>query len=100
MYGTPWHGEAEISSPGDAPLAAIFLLEQSPRSEVREIDSSEAIARLFGCTFPLFYDGVSLAFTLGFLGELVTSGLVRVLDFRPDASAVAAVREHSLFGRE
>ena len=29
MYGTPWHGDAGVSSPGRAPLSAIFFLEQA-----------------------------------------------------------------------
>jgi hypothetical protein len=32
MYGTPWHGEAELSSPVSAPLGAIHLLVQASHS--------------------------------------------------------------------
>lgn len=91
MFGTPWHGEAEICAAADAPLAAIYLLEQAPATRVREIDDAEAVARLFACTFPPFYHQESLAFTITFLGTLAAERVVRALAFTPDASAVRAV---------
>ena len=91
MYGTPWHGEAEICAASDAPLDAIYLLEEAPATEARSIDESDAVARLFGCSFPLFYHPESIAFTIAFLADIVASKLVRALAFTPDASAVRAV---------
>ncbi len=91
MYGTPWHGEAKVCAAQDAPLEAVYLLEQAPKSEVREIDESGAVARLFACSFPPFYRQESLAFTIAFLEKIVSRKLVRVLAFVPDVSAVIAV---------
>ena len=91
MYGTPWHGEAEICAASDAPLEAIYLLEQSAASEVRAIDEADAVARLFGCSFPLFYRAESILFTVTFLSEIVQRGIVQTLAFTPDGSAVLAV---------
>ena len=91
MYGTPWHGEAEICAASDAPLHAIFLLEQAAKSEVFPLDESEAVARLFGCAFPLFYRAESIAFTILFLAEIAERELVRRLAFTRDATAVRAV---------
>lgn len=91
MYGTPWHGEAEICAADDVPLAAVFVLEQAKTTEVRMMEESDAVARLFGCTFPLFYVPESIAFTIAFLAEIVAGNLVRALAFTPDASAVRAV---------
>lgn len=93
MYGTPWHGEAQICAAADAPLAGIYLLEQSTTSEVREIEDAEAVARLFACSFPLFYQAEALAFTIAFLERIVAEGKVHVLAFARDASAVRAVTQ-------
>ena len=91
MYGTPWHGEAEICAASDAPLDAIYLLEQAPTTEVRSVDESDAVARLFACSFPLFYRAESIAFTIAFLADIAGSKVVRALAFTPDASAIRAV---------
>jgi hypothetical protein len=37
IFGTPWHGEAGIESPGSAPLHAVFILEQAPRNRVIDL---------------------------------------------------------------
>jgi len=91
MYGTPWHGEAELASPASAPLAAIYLLQQASATRVVDISRATAAARLFGCTFPLFYDGGALAFTVDCIGRITGDVPVRVLEFTPDVSAIEAV---------
>jgi|ERR1041385_6998279 hypothetical protein len=92
MFGTPWHGEAMLSSPASAPLHHIYLLQQAPRTRVAEVAPSEAAARLFACTFPLFHDAGALAFTLDCIDKLVRDVPVHVLEFTPDASVVEAAR--------
>ena len=93
MFGTPWHGEAELSMQGGAPLAGVYLLAQAEANELRVLSDAEAVARLFGCTFPLFYDPAALDFTLSFLGKLCARVPVRELRFRRDPSVVQLVRE-------
>jgi len=92
MFGTPWHGEAELSSPASAPLAAIHLLAQAPRTELVDLAPAAAAASLFGCAFPPFYDAKAVAFTLDCLDSLVRDVPVRLLRFLPDRSAVDCVR--------
>lgn len=91
MFGTPWHGEAELSMPEGVPLAGVYLLVQSEANALRALDPAEAVARLFRCAFPLFYDGTSLDFTLSFLDRLVARVPVRELQFTPDRSVVDLV---------
>jgi len=91
MFGTPWHGEAELSSPSSAPLAGVYLLQQATASRLVDVTPAEAAARLFGCAFPPFYDADSVAFTLELLDRLVANVPVRVLEFMRDASAIDAV---------
>ena len=91
MFGTPWHGEAELSMPEGAPLSGVYLLTQAETNELRELTPAEAVARLFRCTFPLFHDPVALEFTLSFLERLTASVPVRELRFTRDRAAVDLV---------
>ncbi len=92
MYGTPWHGEAELSSPASAPLAGVYLLRQAPTTELMVMSPADTTASLFGCTFPLFHDAGALAYTLGFLDRISREVPVHALRFRPDASVIETVR--------
>jgi hypothetical protein len=91
MYGTPWHGEAELSVATRAPLAAVYLLTQSHRNELTTLTPGEAVARLFRCAFPLFYDGAALDFTLQFLGRIAAAVPVRELHFTRNRAVVDLV---------
>jgi hypothetical protein len=92
MFGTPWHGEAELSSPQSARLAGIYLLDQSTTTELVPLAGSQAVASLFACTFPLFYDADALSFTLDCLGRIVSEIPVSTLRFVPDGSVIDCVR--------
>jgi hypothetical protein len=92
MFGTPWHGEAELSSPLSAPLGAIHLLVQASRTELVSLPPAHAAAALFGCTFPPFYDAAAVAFTLECLERIVREIPVRALRFRPDRSVIDCIR--------
>ncbi|HEX7707851.1 MAG TPA: hypothetical protein VF701_15440 [Thermoanaerobaculia bacterium] len=91
MFGTPWHGEAELSSRTSAPLAGVYLLAQAGSNELHELSSSAAVARLLACAFPLFYHPPAMDFTLGFLERLVSMVPVRELRFLPHPSIVDVV---------
>lgn len=92
MYGTPWHGEAELSSPVSAPLGAIHLLMQASRTELVSLPPAQAAAALFGCAFPPFYDAEAIAFTLECLDRIVHDLPVRALRFLPDRSVIDCIR--------
>ncbi|HYC87733.1 MAG TPA: hypothetical protein VEO54_00855 [Thermoanaerobaculia bacterium] len=91
MFGTPWHGEAELSMPGGAPLSGVYLLVQAEANELRALEPAEAVARLFRCTFPLFHDAAALDFTLSFLERIAASVPVRELRFTRDRIVVDLV---------
>jgi hypothetical protein len=92
MFGTPWHGEAELSAPLSAPLAAIHLLVQASQTELITLPPAQAAAALFGCTFPPFYDAEALSFTLECLDHIVRDLPVRALRFLPDRSVIDCIR--------
>ncbi|MGB7436362.1 MAG: hypothetical protein WBR26_20005 [Candidatus Acidiferrum sp.] len=92
MYGTPWHGDAGVASPGRAPLCAIFLLEQAATNELVKISSLKAAAELFARSFVPHYLKGGIQFTLGFLDQLTRSVPCSILRFTPTPGAVEAVR--------
>jgi hypothetical protein len=94
MYGTPWHGEAQLASTERAPLAAIFFLRHGLRNELLSLGRAESAARLFSCSFPTFYHADGLAFTLAFYEKVASAVPCYELSFTPDEGAVAFVRQH------
>src|SRR5438477_10316213 len=52
MYGTPWHGEAEICSPASAPLRRVYVLDKAAHNGVTPLARGEAVASLFACALP------------------------------------------------
>lgn len=92
MYGTPWHGDAGVSSPGSAPLSAIFFLEQAPRHQILPIAQPQAAAELFARAFLPHYVKSGIEFTLHFLDQLTRSIPCSIFRFAPTDDAVEAIR--------
>lgn len=92
MYGTPWHGDAGVSSQANAPLSAIFLLEQAPTNEILPLPGAQAAAELFARSFVPHYLSDGIRFTLNFFDELTRSVPCSVFRFAPTESAVEAIR--------
>jgi hypothetical protein len=92
MYGTPWHGDAGVASPGRALLSSIFLLEQAPVNQVTPVSQARAAAELFARSFVPHYLKSGIRFTLSFLDQLTGSVPCSVFRFTPEQSAVEAIR--------
>lgn len=92
MYGTPWHGDAGISSPDRARLTRVFVLQQAPVNELVPLARGQAAAELFARTFVPFYLKSGIQFSLGFLDHLTRSVPCSTFRFTPTASAVEAIR--------
>jgi hypothetical protein len=92
MYGTPWHGEAELACAARAPLAGIYLLRHGASNALIPQQRSQAIARLLASSFPPLYSRDALDFTLGLFDEVVRAVPCHELSFTPDERAVALVR--------
>jgi hypothetical protein len=92
MYGTPWHGDAGVSSPESAPLSAIFFLEQAPAHQILPIAQPQAAAELFARAFVPHYLKSGIEFTLNFLDELTRSIPSSIFRFAPTDDAVEAIR--------
>lgn len=88
IYGTPWHGEAGLASPARAPLSQVYFLEKGSKNELVSQKRAEAVGRLFACSFLPFYSHEGLAFTLGFLEDVVKATPCHVLKFLPDRKVI------------
>ncbi len=93
IHGTPWNSQGGASTPGSAPLRALFLIQHAPTNQARRLEPAEALARLMPQVFLPYGDPQGLAFTLGLLDELVRGAACFELGFLPDASAVAFVQD-------
>ena len=83
IYGTPWHGEAPLASPARARLDRVFFLRHARRDELHDVGRTDAAARLFAASFPLFHDARAVAFSLAFLESVVTRVPCHELGFVP-----------------
>jgi hypothetical protein len=91
MYGTPWHGDAGISSPDCAPVSGIYILQHGPRNEFQVVPPQLATAEIFARSFVTHHlaDGIRVA--LDFLDEAVRKVPCSMFRFLPNASAVEAI---------
>ena len=93
MYGTPWHGEAAYASPGNAPLARIFVLEHGQGNVVTRLSRSQAVAELFARSFVPFHRHEYVESALAFLQEVVETVPCYRYAFEPDERAVEKILE-------
>jgi hypothetical protein len=87
MYGTPWHGEAELAANDSVPVDAVFILEHGSANRLIPLSVSEAAALLAARSFVPFHDVDALEWSLGFLGDFAGVVPCRRFAFVPDRSA-------------
>ncbi len=94
MSGTPWHGEARLISDETVVLNKIFLLRHGRTNELCRYHTGEAVANLFACSFPPFYDSAGLAFSIDFLTEVAARVPCYELFFTPDERVINLITNH------
>jgi hypothetical protein len=96
MYGTPWHGEAAFAAPGKARIERLFVIDHAPggaqENTIVPIHGSIAVGEIMARSFLPFHDAVALDNTMTFLQKMVAILPCYRLEFRPDNTAVEAVR--------
>lgn len=92
LYGTPWHGEANVCSPSRGRLRHIFLLDKESRPALSPVPPAAAVARLLACAFPPFHDPAGVGSVLETLGRIAQTIPISKFAFVNDASAVETVR--------
>lgn len=90
--GTPWHGDAKVSSPEKVVLEKVLFLNHAQRNKMKRIKGIDAVSRLLVCSFPTFYDKKGMESTLRFIDEIVGKVPCYVLDFLPDKGVIDFVR--------
>jgi hypothetical protein len=100
MYSTPWHGDAGSASPDCVPVTRIFSLEQSKRNELVDQNLAQATAALLARSFVPFHSPGQPNFALGFLERVTQQIRCQIFRFRPDPSAVEAIRSGELREKE
>jgi len=88
MYGTPWHGEAEIASPEKGHLTKIFFLRHGEKNEIVPLTKTETVSRLFTSSFPPFYHQQAIECIWAFFNEVVKTIPCYELRFLPNEQAV------------
>ncbi len=93
LYGTPWHGDARVSSAATAPLDRIFLLAHGTQNRIAPVGPEEALETLLLNCFAPFYDRAGMEWTIDFIQSLLREVSVARLEFVPDGSAIRHLRE-------
>ena len=93
IYGTPWHGTAEIVSPEKAPLAGLFFLKKDTENSLKKISLSDAGSRLFKFSFPPFWDRGGIASALKVCEDIAVSIPCFEFSFTPDDRAFELIRK-------
>jgi hypothetical protein len=91
MYGTPWHGEAELAAAASAPLQDLFVLARGETNELEPLEPAAAVATLFARGFPAFYEPSSTARLLAQLETLVRDVPCRLFRFVPGDDPVGFI---------
>jgi hypothetical protein len=91
-FGTPWHGDGCFARPDSGRLGGVFVLRHAPRTELRRLAAAEAASHLLARGFPPPWDARAWRRALDLCARVAESVPCYELAFRPDASAVDAVR--------
>jgi hypothetical protein len=92
MYGTPWHGDAGISSPDCAAVTNIYFLEQYRHNEILSLAPGVAAGELFARSFVTRHCAQSMDFSLGFMERVTRQIPCNIFRFLPQQSAVETIR--------
>ncbi len=92
MYGTPWHGEADICAPSRAPLSRIFTLDKAPANHLTPLSPAQGAARLLACAFPPFHDTQGMKSVIGIAAALASEIPLARFSFLKEPSAVDFIR--------
>lgn len=84
IYGTPWHGDANIFHPGNASLSTIFFIRHAGQNFTRRINAIEATARLITGAFCPYWDKKGMVFSLRFCEQLFNKIAAYELGFLPN----------------
>jgi hypothetical protein len=91
VYGTPWHGDARLTSSRCGELAAVFFLHHGKAHRCEPTSASLSAAKLFSCAFLPFHNADGVDHTISALERVARDVPCRDLWFEPDASVIDAL---------
>lgn len=92
VYGSPWPSSGNFVLNASAPLRKIYFIEHGPEPVIEPLTTREAVLRLLDVALVPWLDAAFFDPLLQTLEALIRNVPHAVLRFRPDASAVEAVR--------
>jgi hypothetical protein len=92
LCGAPWPGELDIAVNRGGPLKGILFLHKATETRVREISARQALDQFLPVTSIPWYDRDLVARGIAMCEQVLTGTPVFEIHFRPDDSAVEAVR--------
>lgn len=93
IFGTPWYGESQVSSSGNAPLSTLFFIRHSKDNYVRRLTSNEACNLLMVQALLPLWDGDATSRVLGTFENLLENIPAFELGFLPDKSALELIKK-------
>ena len=92
-YGSPWPGDAGIALNKKFQLDALVFLKHADETEILRLKPAETVQRLLQVASIPLYDKDSVNRTLDLFDNLISKIPQYELRFKPDESAVQAVKE-------
>jgi hypothetical protein len=94
VYGTPWHGDAQLASPLSGELAAIFFLNRGATNTMAPAGGLRAAANLLACSFLPFHSPQAVDNTMMAVEQVTRATPCYDLWFVPDVSVVELLMRH------
>lgn len=91
IFGTPWHGNADVSNPGRAPLKSIFFIEHGNVNRINKLGEGDLVSRLVSTSFVPFWNKKGMEYTLSFCARIGSEIPVYVLKFLPDEKIIGFI---------
>lgn len=88
IFGTPWHGDANIYSNQGAPLKGIYFLEKGPVNTIKDLSFNDKFTRLFKCGFMSFWDKQQMGYNVELFDNILSNVPSRIFYFLPDVSSI------------
>lgn len=93
LYGTPWHGDARVSSPERTHLKKIFFLKKASRNSITPLRRADTATRLLVCSFPTFYDRRGMEYTVNLCDQISASVPAFELGVLPEDGVIDFIRQ-------
>ncbi len=92
VYGSPWPSSGGFALNASAPLRKVYFLEHGPEASFEPLTRREAVLRLLDVAMVPWLDAAFFDPVIRTLESLLAAVPYAVLRFRPDPTAVEAVR--------